>query len=117
MSIGSRIREARKQKKLTQSQLAQQCGITKSAISNYENDVSTPDVDKLSTIMDCLEVDPNYIYQDYFLATAAPSLTSDELAVILAYRRASADDKKAIHFILKKYETQSAASPRIAQTG
>ena len=66
MSIGSRIKVARKAKNMTQEQLALQCGVTKGAISNYENDVSTPDVEKLSAIMECLGVDPNYIYQDFF---------------------------------------------------
>ena len=69
MSIGSRIKVARKEKNMTQEQLALQCGVTKGAISNYENDVSTPDVEKLSAIMDCLGVDPNYIYQDFFFPT------------------------------------------------
>ena len=69
MSIGSRIKVARKAKNMTQEQLALQCGVTKGAISNYENDVSTPDVEKLSAIMECLGVDPNYIYQDFFFPT------------------------------------------------
>lgn len=93
MSIGSRIKAARREKKLTQEQLAQQCGVTKGAISNYENDVSTPDVEKLSAIMECLGVDPNYIYQDFLLPTknthTPPNgetgvLTADELSRISA---------------------------------
>lgn len=93
MSIGSRIKAARRERKLTQEQLAQQCGVTKGAISNYENDVSTPDVEKLSAIMECLGVDPNYIYQDFLFPTkntpAPPSgeagvLTEDELSRISA---------------------------------
>lgn len=93
MSIGSRIKIARREKKLTQEQLARQCGVTKGAISNYENDVSTPDVEKLSAIMECLGVDPNYIYQDFFLQNkntpTPPSgeagvLTADELSRISA---------------------------------
>lgn len=93
MSIGSRIKAARREKKLTQEQLALQCGVTKGAISNYENDVSTPDVEKLTAIMECLGVDPNYIYQDFFLTTKntptppigeAGALTADELSRISA---------------------------------
>lgn len=93
MSIGSRIKAARREKKLTQEQLAQQCGVTKGAISNYENDVSTPDVEKLSAIMECLGVDPNYIYQDFLLPTKntptppsgeAGALTKQELNRISA---------------------------------
>lgn len=85
MSIGSRIKAARREKKLTQEQLAQQCGVTKGAISNYENDVSTPDVEKLSAIMECLGVDPNYIYQDFLLPTKnTPTPPSGEVGVLTA---------------------------------
>lgn len=119
MSIGSRIKAARKEKKLTQDQLAQQCGVTKSAISNYENDVSTPDVEKLSAIMECLGVDPNYIYQDYYLSPSPIQkffLTSDEQHLIALFRAASESDQAAIRMILSKYDT-SAAPSRDAQTG
>lgn len=64
MSIGSRIKEARMNKKLTQEELAQRIGVTKGAIANYENQVSVPKLDILLKLMDCLECDANYIYQD-----------------------------------------------------
>lgn len=117
MSIGSRIRDARKQQQLTQAELAQKCGVTKGAISNYENDVSTPDIEKLSIIMECLDVDPNYIYQDYF-ATSLVSIksesetfinTPEERSLVEAYRKASPDDQAAVRLILKKYQTETAS--------
>lgn len=64
MSIGSRIKEARLNKKLTQEELAQLIGVTKGAIANYENQVSIPKLDILLKLMDHLECDPNFIYQD-----------------------------------------------------
>lgn len=115
MSIGSRIRKARKDKKLTQSQLAAQCGITKGAISNYENDVSTPDIEKLSIIMSCLEVDPNYIYQDYFSEKNAPALSASDEALLYAYHRASVEDRQIIDNIVSRYAP--AASSRDARIG
>lgn len=123
MSIGSRIKAARRRKGLTQEQLAQQCGVTKGAISNYENDVSTPDVEKLSAIMECLGVDPNYIYQDYLLPTkntpTPPSgeagvLTADELSRISA---AMAQMNEEGRERVVEYAEDLAAGVRFKKTG
>lgn len=123
MSIGSRIKVARREKKLTQEQLAQQCGVTKGAISNYENDVSTPDVEKLSAIMECLGVDPNYIYQDFFLQNkntpAPPSgeagvLTADELSRISS---AMAQMNEEGRERVVEYAEDLAAAGRYKKTG
>ena len=40
MSFASRLRQAREQTGLTQLELAEKLGITKSAVGNYENGVS-----------------------------------------------------------------------------
>lgn len=64
MSIGSRIKEARLNKGFTQEELAQMIGITKGAIANYENQVSVPKLDILLKLMNCLDHDANYFYQD-----------------------------------------------------
>ena len=45
MSIGSRIKERREQLGMTQRQLADKLGVTKSAICNYENGTSKPKED------------------------------------------------------------------------
>lgn len=123
MSIGSRIKAARKDRKLTQEYLAQQCGITKGAISNYENDVSTPDVEKLSVIMECLGVDPNYIYQDFFpqkANTPAPptgeagALTVEELSRISA-AMGQLNEEGREHVV--EYAEDLAAGGRYKKTG
>ena len=64
MSIGSRIKEARIDKKMTQEDLANKLGVTKGAIANYENGVSIPKSELLLKLFVILECDPNYIYQD-----------------------------------------------------
>jgi transcriptional regulator with XRE-family HTH domain len=64
MSIGSRIKEARLFAGLSRNGLALRIGVTPSAISNYENDISSPRVDILHSILSELNVDANYVYQD-----------------------------------------------------
>lgn len=64
MSVGSRIKELREHRDLTRNDLAQKIGVTPGAISNYENGISSPKIEILFKIMDVLECDANYLYQD-----------------------------------------------------
>jgi transcriptional regulator with XRE-family HTH domain len=50
MSIGSRLVQLRKKYKLTQSQLGELCGVSKAAVSAWENGVATPEIKKLLII-------------------------------------------------------------------
>lgn len=70
MSFSSRLRQAREQASLTQQDFAKKLGVTKNAISNYENGVSSPKWDVLVKIFDVLQVEPNFLYQDDFTASS-----------------------------------------------
>lgn len=50
MNFGEQIRKLRKQKKLTQEQMAQQLGVSRQAVSNWENDRNLPDIEMLISI-------------------------------------------------------------------
>jgi transcriptional regulator with XRE-family HTH domain len=50
MSIGSRLVQLRNKYKLTQSQLGELCGVSKAAVSAWENGVATPEIKKLLII-------------------------------------------------------------------
>ena len=64
MSFNSRIKERREQLHLTRNELAEKIGVTQSAISNYENAISSPKVELLYKLFDALKCDANYLYQD-----------------------------------------------------
>lgn len=56
MNTGSRIKKFRKQKKLTQKQLADRVHVSSQVISNWERSYTTPDSDdikSLSIALDC----------------------------------------------------------------
>ena len=57
-TIGSRIQTLRKEKHLTQEQLAQQLHVTRQAVSNWENSKTQPDLDMLKSLSDVLGVSP-----------------------------------------------------------
>ena len=56
LKTGERIERARKAAKLTQHQLAERIGKTKSAIANYESGYRDPDKQTLAAIADALDV-------------------------------------------------------------
>ncbi len=59
--IGSRIREARKLKKLNQTTLGENVGVGKTTISNYETGYSLPDIETLAKIASTLNVSTDYL--------------------------------------------------------
>ena len=66
MSFSMRLKQARESAGLTQLELAKKLGVTKSAIGNYENGVSSPKEAVLLQIFDVLNVEPNFLFQDSF---------------------------------------------------
>lgn len=67
MSFGNRLKEARVNKKMTQAELARAVGVSKGAIGNYESELSSPNEPTLINLMKVLNVDANFLYQDYIL--------------------------------------------------
>lgn len=65
MSIGKRLKEARIRRKMTQEDLAAAVGVTKGAIGNYETELSSPKEAILIKLMEILQIDANFLYQDY----------------------------------------------------
>ena len=64
MGIGKRIKEAREAVGLTQAELAKLVGVTPSAITNYENEISHPKEPILYKLFSALNCDANYLFQD-----------------------------------------------------
>ena len=55
-SIGSRIYEYRRQRNITQEQLAEAMNVTSQAVSKWENDISCPDISVLPQLADYFHV-------------------------------------------------------------
>ena len=73
MTFGTRLRTARKAKKLTQKELALKIHAAHNSISNWENDQNMPDPDTIQNLCWALDVQPNY----FFAVENAPSLPSN----------------------------------------
>jgi transcriptional regulator with XRE-family HTH domain len=77
MEFPSRLRELRKQRKLTQEQLGQKIDVTKVSISCYENGTRTPDMETLQRLADALEVSVDYLLGR---TEASPGPTAEQIA-------------------------------------
>lgn len=61
MSIGERITELRKQQEISQGQIANALGVSRQAVSKWENDISSPDTLNLIKLADILDTDVEYL--------------------------------------------------------
>lgn len=60
-SLGDRIRQLRKEKKLTQTELGNNLTIGKSTVSQYENNINTPDIEMMTKIADFFDVSIDFL--------------------------------------------------------
>lgn len=81
MSIGERILELRKQKNISQVQLAKALGISRQAVSKWENDLAAPDMMNLIRLADLLVTDTEY------LATGVHAKQKAQPAVVTVVQR------------------------------
>lgn len=103
MSVGSRIKELRENKGLSRNELANLLGVTVGAISNYENEVSSPKEPILFKIMDVLNCDANYLFQDAFdMPTMKNSVSVYEYEIVKKYRILDDHGREMVDFTLEK---------------
>lgn len=64
MTLGQKIKEARKQCLLSQEQFAEKMSVSRSAVAKWETDKGLPDVDNLKLIAKTLNVSVDYLLDD-----------------------------------------------------
>lgn len=62
--IGKRLKEAREKAGFTQEELGRMIGVTGSSITNYEKETSHPKEPIMYALIDALQVEPNFLFQD-----------------------------------------------------
>ena len=75
MSFGLRLKQRREQLGLTQQQLAEALGITRAAVGNYEQEVSSAKADILYAVFDVLHCDANFLFQDEMSILSSNSIS------------------------------------------
>jgi Zn-dependent peptidase ImmA (M78 family)/DNA-binding XRE family transcriptional regulator len=94
-AIPERIKEARIYRGLTQRELAEEIGLTRQAINNYEAGTNVPPLNTLLEISKILDFPINFFYKEriicenhgevYFRSSAIPCKTKDMLELKLNY--------------------------------
>lgn len=77
MAFADRLKEARLKIGYTQEQIAEKIGVAKSTYTGYEKGTREPNVNTIGRLMEELNVDANFLWQD---ETTFPfELTYDEM--------------------------------------
>lgn len=64
MNYGTKMRDARKAKNMTQEDLAAKIGVNRATISKYESGIISPTVEQLAEIAQALDVDFSTLYSE-----------------------------------------------------
>jgi transcriptional regulator with XRE-family HTH domain len=76
-TMGDRIRQLREGHRLTQTQLGQLCGVTKSAVSQWENGpTKNLKLDPFLRMLEVLHTDANYVFWGKRRPGAAPGVAA-----------------------------------------
>lgn len=102
MGIGYRIKEARERLGLTQTELGSMVGVTGSAITNYEKETSHPKEQVIYRLMETLNVDANYLFQDAVkMKSQQNDVTLAEYDIVKKYRALDEHGRENVDCILE----------------
>jgi transcriptional regulator with XRE-family HTH domain len=62
--IGEKLKQARKAKALTQKQLADIIDVKHNSISDWENNLHSPNTEQIKKLCEVLEIQANYLYSE-----------------------------------------------------
>lgn len=113
MAFNERLKEARINAGLTQEQLAEKLGMGKSTIAGYEKGNREPSMYTIKNIMDILNIDANFLWQDEMNDSLELIVSSYEWNIIKKYRELDVHGKDLIDTILLKEHNRCIKEPTI----
>lgn len=110
MTLGEKIKSARKTKGFTQRELAEMVNAKHNSVSDWESNKSKPDMDTIELLCGALEVTPTWLVgskSDDKYAEIIGKLMNEPglLDMIDDYRSLSNEDKKAIRQIISSLKS------------
>jgi len=94
--IGTRISTIRRERGLTQDELADQVGVSRSAVAQWETGRTGQVTGNLPRIADVLEVNVEYLVYGDNKRAAGEVRQGDELALLRLYRECDPDDRQML---------------------
>ena len=77
LNIADRIQHLRKAQGLSQEELADRIGVSRQAVSKWESEQSTPDIEKIILLSECFAVSTDYLLKGIERAPQAVEKTPD----------------------------------------
>ena len=99
MSLGKRIQEQREALGISQAALAKLLGVSQSTVGNYEAGISFPKEEVMLRLFDCLETDPNTLFQDSFRGGSGV-LSQPERQLLEQYRGLSPVGRETVRSVV-----------------
>ncbi len=111
MTIGEKIKLARKAKKLTQYQLAGMVNAKHNSVSDWENNKSKPDTDTIELLCRALELTPTYLVgtksdEEYSAIVGKIMSEPGILDMIDDYKTLSPKNKEAVRQIISSLKNR-----------
>ena len=94
--IGTRVRAARRERGLTQDELADKVGVSRSAVAQWETGRTGQVTGNLSRIAGILEVSVEYLMYGDDKRAVAEVRQGDELALLRLYRECEPEDRQML---------------------
>ncbi len=94
--IGTRISTTRRERGLTQDELADLVGVSRSAVAQWETGRTGQVTGNLSRIADVLEVNVEYLMYGNDKRAAGDVRQGDELALLRLYRECDPEDRQML---------------------
>lgn len=101
MDFNNRLYQLRKQKGLSQEELANRLNVSRQTISKWEVGDSTPDMEKLIAMSDLFDVSLDNLIMGKDDTPQAPTTTQSELANVLNEKVLTPKNKKKAKSVLK----------------
>ena len=97
--IGCFLRELRKEKAITQEQLAEKAGVTNRSVSRWENGVNMPDFDILIQLADYYEVSVEEILDGERKKTTVKKEREMMQKIAVFHNKEKADLSRRVHYL------------------
>lgn len=88
MNLAHRIQTLRKQKGLSQEELAIELGVSRQAVSKWESEQAQPELDKILQLSDFFEVSTDYLLKGIEPAAHADAMPSQVLTIVPTFLNA-----------------------------
>lgn len=82
MSVGERITKLRRERNISQNQLAQAMEVSRQAVSKWENGQSTPDATKMIKLAELLDTDLEYLTNGRVVVPSRPPVVLETVKTV-----------------------------------